>query len=279
MKRRAALAIFLSILLSMAAATESRAEAAVANSGTSAGADGDIEKVDEEKRIADATVALAWVTAALAFFTAGLFFVTYQLARDSRRVSERQAGEMQASLVNAAATTSALQDVAQATRRNTELLQPMLAKQMRAYVSVDFGQATYQDETWNFGSSPVLTNTGLTPARNVCFSVNADVLEMNLPTNFVFAAGEMNRNDATLHPRQTMVIHAGVPKRFELPEVANIMQGQKRRLFVWGVIKYEDVYGDKWETKFCQNFVFIPNPDNKGFRPLGYYHPTHNHST
>ncbi|MEP7246492.1 MAG: hypothetical protein ABI885_22830, partial [Gammaproteobacteria bacterium] len=103
---------------------------------------------------------------------------------------------MQRSLQIAAQSTKALEDVAEATRANTMLLQPMLAKQMRAYVAVDHGRATFQDENLRFDSAPVFTNTGFTPARNVCYSAVAEILATDQPEAFVFAQAELKRNDA-----------------------------------------------------------------------------------
>lgn len=56
------------------------------------------ESAAQEKRVADATYALAGVTTVLAIFTGGLFWATYRLAKDARDTSVRQASEMQRSL-------------------------------------------------------------------------------------------------------------------------------------------------------------------------------------
>jgi hypothetical protein len=42
-------------------------------------------------------------------------------------------------------------------------------------------------------------------------------------------------------------------------------------LYVWGVVSYEDIFGDPHETEFCQNLLWLW--DGKIF---GIYTPGHN---
>ncbi len=235
-------------------------------------------KLSYDRLIARSTVALALVTLVLAIFTAALWWATYRLGRDGRAVSERQAAETIRSLEIAASTTRTLQEVADATRNNTALLQPMLQKQMRAYVAVDLGQATYQDENLRFSANAVLTNTGLTPARDVSFSITAAILDLQQANTMEFPQGEARENDATLHPRQAFTVNAVVPDRYADADAAAIMRGEPRRLFVWGSVTYSDIYDEAHETQFCHSFIFFPAGDGK-FGQSGFYHRRHNSST
>jgi hypothetical protein len=232
-----------------------------------------------EKAIALSTVVLAAVTALLALFTGGLWLATYRLGRDAKQTAARQTADTQNSLRIAAESGAALKEVAEATKNNALLMSGMLRKQMRAYIAVDIGSTTYQDENARFDSAPVLINTGFTPALEVSYRAQAAVLSTNLSSDFEFsAAGPLYGNDASLSPRQQFIIHAMVDHRFSDAEVEEIKKGAVKRLFVWGTVTYKDVYGESWMTKFCHNFVFVPNADGR-WRPLGFYYARHNSTT
>ena len=188
---------------------------------------------------------------------------------------------MKDSIAEAVRSASAMEEVANATKNNAVLMQDILHKQMRAYISVDTGLATYQDAANRFAGNPVLNNNGLTPARNVSFKAIANIftIENVAPESLQFPdSGEMVMNDVGLAPRQQFVIHGIVKIRYPDPEVVEIMRGDKRRLFVWGIVTYEDIFGDKCATKFCHSHVFFMGPDGK-VQTAGYYHSSHNKAT
>jgi hypothetical protein len=61
-------------------------------------------------------------------------------------------------------------------------------KQLRAYLSIVIGQATYQDDARNirFEAKPLLINNGETPAYNVRVRIKADILTDSVSKNFTF---------------------------------------------------------------------------------------------
>ena len=71
---------------------------------------------------------------------------------------------------------------------------------------------------------------------------------------------------------------AVVPDRFPDAEVPGIMEGTTRRLFSWGKVKYEDVWGDAWETNFCFNYTFYKGEDGE-IKVGGWTYPRNNNST
>ena len=150
---------------------------------------------------------------------------------------------------------------------------------MRAYVSVDAGQATFQDGVLRFAAIPVITNTGFTPARKLSFHAMAAMLDTNLRDDYTFDTfGERNIADATLSPRQSYTFNAVVRERFGDSEIESLMSGEARRLYVWGTITYDDVFGGSWETRFCFNYVFFR--DEKGVvRVNSYIYRQHNSAT
>ena len=143
-----------------------------------------------------------------------------------------------------------MHDVAEATKNNATLVQKIMQTQMRAYVSVATGAATYQDKNNRFASTALITNTGLSPAKKVSTWIQAGIFDTNSPRDFKFpepAADAASENDATLSAKQSFTINGIVKERFVDDEVAEIMLGATKRLFVWGVVTYEDVFGNKWD--------------------------------
>lgn len=224
---------------------------------------------------------IAWFTFFLFFATGSLWYVTYSLASDAKDGSEDSAANMKDSIAEAAKAATAMQTVATTMSANVELVKKMqesLPKQMRAYIAVDFGTPTYQDEKIKFGGNPQIINTGNTPAKNIGYRIAAAILNSKNPEALTFDEGNWHLNDAVLHPRQSFVIHGIVDDLFPETELEGIFTGEHRRLYVWGTVVYEDVFGGKWETNFCHNFSFY-HDESSTFRYLGFYHPKHNNAT
>lgn len=202
----------------------------------------------------------ACATLFVAIFTFTLWIATQRLGE----LALEQGEAMDKSIAEAARATEATASIAKATTDNAALMQGILHKQMRAYISVEAGLPLYQDENIRFQGKPVLTNTGFTPARNVSYHAMAAVLDTHLRDDYVFERfGNASGNDTTLSPRQSITINnAIVRERHPDNEVEGIMSGQARRLYVWGVVQYEDIFGGKWETNFCFNYTFFR--DGKG---------------
>ncbi len=224
----------------------------------------------EKLLIVLSTIAIAWFTGTL-----------WRATTDLQAIADRQSEETQDSIIQATRSANAMENVAESTRKNAFLMQNILHKQMRAYVAVDVGTAAYQDKTHNFAGIPSLINTGFTPARNVSFSATAAILNVDkiLPQDLVIPDnGEMIINDAGIGPRQQFTIQGVVKRRFPENQIRGIMEGSKRRLFVWGIVTYDDVFGKHWITHFCHNHTFYLGPDNN-IKVNSYYHCNHNDAT
>lgn len=235
------------------------------------------EKPTLERYMGYGTLALAFFTCALFIFTALLWRVTLQLSKDAKTSGESQSMKMGLSIAEAIRAATAMEEVAKATKDNAVLMQGVMHRQMRAYISVDLGEAFYQDANFKFGSKPVFENTGFTPARKVCYWVSADILPSDTPADFSFPVGNSMVTDVGMSPRQKYVVNGVVDKFYPDSEVAEIIKGEKKKLFVWGVVTYEDVFGGTWTTRFCHSFYFYPA--EKGLLHRGSYHPGHNHAT
>jgi len=217
-------------------------------------------------------------TVVLAVFTAFLWAANIWLIIETRRVSAKQSIDTQRAIGEQTRSADAMQSVAEATRANALIVQTLLQKQMRAYLSVEFGSATYQDANNIFMAVPMMTNNGLTPARNVCFKVLADILDGSKPDVIEFAdIGELIVNDIGIAPRQSFTFRGLINRRVPDADVEGIMQGSTKRLFAWGRVTYDDVYGSCWETNFCFSYTFPKvGPDVK---IGGTYFPKHNKAT
>jgi hypothetical protein len=148
---------------------------------------------------------------------------------------------------------------------------------MRAYLAVNVGAAIYQERRVGqgdvkFEGKPNLLNTGNTPARNVNIRIQAAVLPMPIPDDYGFPlTDEPVKSAGVVGAHQTYLL-SGVVKDF-VPdhEVTAIKEGNGKALCVWGVVTYEDIFGDSHATKFGQWITWLPN--NTVF---GYYIPGQN---
>lgn len=142
----------------------------------------------------------------------------------------------------------------------------VMHQQMRTYIAVEVGTATYQDENFKFAAKPELVNSGYTTARNLSYSAKAAIfpIENIRPQDFVIPAnGEIINNNTGIAPRQQFSIQGVVENRVPNSEVAEIMKGIKKRLFVWGTITYDDFFGGHWVTNFCLHYFFYLGEDKK----------------
>jgi hypothetical protein len=232
-----------------------------------------------EWMVALATVILAAITGALARYTFKLYRATVNLSSDAKLSAEQQTQRMERSITEAARAATAMEAVAKATTENTKLVPTLLTKQMRAYLSVETGIAGYQDANNRFAAAPVITNNGLTPARNVRWLAMANVIDGRSPATTQFPPiGELPESDMGIAPRQTFTLNAIMPDRVPDAEVEEIKMGSPRRLFCWGKVKYDDVYGGSWETNFCVNYNFYLGEDGKT-KVNGWVYPRHNGAT
>ena len=237
------------------------------------------KEVSEEKEKLFYDRILTIATVLLAIFTGGLWLATYRLAKEARSNSERQADEMKESIAEASRSASAMEKVASVTALNSGLMKFFWQKQMRAYLSVDHGIGTYQDANVNFAGQAILNNVGLTPARNVSYSVNAGILDFDPSADTAMPPiGAMNVSDVGIAPRQQLTINTHVTTRIPESEVDEVMLGNGRCLFLWGKIIYEDIFGNKWHTNFCHRYIFLKLPDGSR-RPTNFYYPKHNDAT
>jgi hypothetical protein len=224
------------------------------------------------------TALLALITAGLAIATYRLFRATVQLGRDAKISASAQSERMERSVTEANRAAIAMESVAAATTNNASLVQSMMQKQMRAYVAVELGTAIYQDEKNRFEAMPMLLNTGYTPARDICFTISAAIIDSGSSADVSFPAGmAIIVNDVSLAPRQPLTFRGIAKNRIPDGDVAAVMAGSEERLHAWGKVTYKDVFGGSWETNFCVNYTF--RKVGSEMRVFGSYFHAHNNAT
>jgi hypothetical protein len=155
-------------------------------------------------------------------------------------------------------------------------------RELRAYLTVVIGGATFQaprdeDKGGNlkFGCSPLLVNTGRTPARNIIFKARAAIMPIPLPQEINLPdAPDEGVGGSILGPQQNAILQAIVDefcasKDVDFIKYANPKGGQG--LYVWGRVTYKDVFGESHFTRFCQHIYW-----DFGDNVLGHYLPGRN---
>lgn len=217
-----------------------------------------------------------WVLAAATTF---LWIATYKLHKGAESSSEQQRQQMAEQLKAATESNNALRAVAEAQTRNTDLMSKMMSAQFRAHITAEFGLYTYQDERNHFAAEALLRNRGLSPAKHVCYWACARILDAKNPDLKKPTDINIVQNDAVITPNQDYKIFAYEPIRFEDKQVKEILDGSKKRLFMWGQITYKDIYDVERVTNFCHSIYFAPAADGKGWNPYPQLHQSHNNAT
>jgi hypothetical protein len=231
----------------------------------------------EEGRLVELTGDLVVATC----FLAGtgilqLFVFGYQAIQLRRTVeaASEQSKDMKESVAQAARTAKAMEDVAvyfgksvAQAEQSTASFQERMAMQTRAYLSVIIGNAVFQDRAKNlrFQALPLVVNGGNTPARKVGHRSRAAILPVPLPDDFDFPLPEQRTGGSMVGAHQNATLNAIVDEFVNDAEVENIKKGMGKALHIWGIVYYEDIFGEQHETKFCQAITWLPDGKIWGF--------------
>lgn len=198
----------------------------------------------------------------LFFANIALWLTTLGIARETKNNNARQSEEI-------AAYIRATQDIASNTLENANAgkgavagLERFSKAQSRAYLTALVGSGTYQDLTnvgnpVKFSVIPVLINTGHTPAKNVRWRTAASIEDFPLPNNFSFPTKTEWSGNAVINPQIRFDLSSD-PIDIVDEEVAlqvKLGVGEKR-LYMWGEVSYDDIYGDNHTLGFSQFIWF-----------------------
>lgn len=243
------------------------------------------EKDRSDKAANDTRLVIAtFILGAVGVFQLVVFSIQSIYLRRTVEAAGEQSKAMERSIREANRLASAMEqaarDIATSAEAATEsvaALRERTAQQMRAYLCVQVGGAVYQERNKNlkFEGKPLLVNTGHTPANKVSYQASAALLPVPLPGDFTFPLSGRVVGAAMMGPQQNAVMSAVVADFCEDGEVEIIKAGgPTRALYVWGIVKYEDIFDQQRQTRFCQSIIWLP--DGKIF---GYFTPGHNDGT
>jgi hypothetical protein len=135
--------------------------------------------------------------------------------------------------------------------------------ELRAYLSVVVGAGVYQDDKCKFEAKPGIINNGQTPAYNVRYRAKAEILSDSVAVSYTFTAPpDTPKSQSSIGPKENRLLSAILPYRVADSEVQDIMDGNGKALWVWGVVHYDDVFGKAHFTQFCQRLYWLKDRSN-----------------
>jgi hypothetical protein len=177
-----------------------------------------------------------------------------------------QATEMQNSVSQATRAANAMERLADQMARtvetNTEAFATQKATfqlQLRAYVTIKGHGLVPQNRADNYKVEvrPVITNLGNTPAHSVNFSAKLEILPAELPSDHVWGLPDVAVESAAfLFPHQELSYRNWLPELISDEEISVIKHGVERRLYIYGFVRYKDIFGEDHRTDFCQFFAW-----------------------
>lgn len=165
--------------------------------------------------------------------------------------------------------------LARETAKSVAVSQDTAKRQLRAYIVVIIGDAMWQEREkgYRFGALPLLKNSGQTPAYKVTFIAKAAILPTELPKDYKLSEMGDEAGETMVGPGHQMTMHAKVDDFVHDSEVQAIKTGDRdKSLYTWGIIRYEDCFGEPHYTRFCHRVKWLG-----GDGPVyGYYIPGRN---
>lgn len=180
----------------------------------------------------------------------------------TREIANRQEGDMRASIAESARAATAMEGVAAGIAASVtnarELMdtQRQFGKlQMRPYISViEPGFIPQNIATPYYAEVQlIMVNTGHTPAHNIRFAAFLRVLPAPLPNDFDFTVRpDQIITSGHINPGQRLFFRRNVGHILPAQQYAEIIQGRGiNRLYIYGTIFFDDVFGDIHQTNFC----------------------------
>ena len=195
--------------------------------------------------------------------------------KDSRKSSEDNSRDVQASIAEATRASKAMEGIAESMASNVKSVKESvdisreianmqkLATELhsRAYLSAVFSTARFQDSNHVFEVQAVLRNHGNTPAYDVVFKAAAQVVPVPLPDNFAFPLpGDTAGTSVSLiAPGTTKLMNRRVSDRVPNDQVDAIkLGGPSQCLAMWGIVNYQDAFKKTRRTRFAFFVNWIP---------------------
>jgi hypothetical protein len=204
----------------------------------------------------------------LAVFAGQLLVFGYQAYKlrqtitTTREISGRQERDMRASIAEASRAASAMDKVAASLAASVETTSQMATeqkgfwqRQMRAYVSVFLGGFIPQnrDTPYRYEVQMLMRNTGHRPAHDIRFGSRLVIRPFPLPDDFDFVIPEAEYiASGHINTGQQFFFRRALDTLISDEEITEIMRGNSRKLYIYGTVTYNDAFGEKHYTNFCQ---------------------------
>jgi hypothetical protein len=194
--------------------------------------------------------------------------------RQTVEAAKEQSGDMKESIKQATRAAAAMEEFAKSATRGAEAaivssraatetvttVKDSMAKQLRAYLCVNFHSAGFQNPETKFLFEVRLNliNAGFTPGYKVSFRSHVDVLEFPLSGNFTFPLPDApSGSESTLGHGQSLIMGGIVSRIYSEEEGAEIRAGLTKRLYIYGTANYEDVYHIQRYINFCFSVIWL----------------------
>lgn len=196
--------------------------------------------------------------------------------------SGRQSARSMAQVAKTLQAQSALvAKTAETSKRIADAQQDHAVMQMRAYLSVTVGAATFQERGRNmrFEARPQIINSGSTSARDLAFRIKAAILPYPPPENIQWDTPPISGEQGFIPPHQDRIMSATVSDFIEETMVHRTMMRDGLCLYVWGKVIYKDAFDNDRETNFGQSLYWLPDNEGKPTIIMGEYLPGMNDAT
>lgn len=200
--------------------------------------------------------------------------------KDLRNFAQEQSADMKHSIDEAARAATAMEGVAVAVAASAKAADESLetykdanVRQMRAYLTVGFGGVIKQDPGtgYRFEVRMNLQNVGNTPAYGVVSNVHVDVFPFPLPEEFQFPQLDDAISGASaVGPHQSFFLTGVADRIYSEGDVDEVSSGLHKRLYIYGTVKYEDAFGTRRQTRFCQAIIWLKNDTFMGLNTSKY---------
>jgi hypothetical protein len=220
------------------------------------------QKAEHDRDLVKLTFALAIIAA----FQLIVYGYQAKKLRETVESAGEQAEAMERHIGEAARSANAMEQVVASINAGNRAV-------MRAYLAVTIGSAIYQERRvgqpdLKFEARPNLVNTGNTQARKVrIMQRKAAILPNPHPSDFVFQLpdDDPTQGDSVVGAHLTYILNSVVDDFVPDVDIQAIKEGTGQALYVWGLVTYEDIFGEKHRTKYALQLYWLVNNTVGGF--------------
>ena len=155
-----------------------------------------------------------------------------------------------------------------ATERTARIMENTAKRQLRAYVVAEIFGVNDFSPTKTAQFEIKIRNTGQTPAYSVAVFAAVEIFTHPLGKDFSIVAKDSDfRGSLVVNPGIAITHFQTCDRIFSVEEIATLWPEEGgNRLYIYGVIRYADAFGETRHTNFC---AYIGGPDiREGLRAI-----------